>query len=275
MSLFRKLYFAILRLRNSLDFAIRQKVHPHQRPVSQLHTSHRDVLSTYPPDTRDSAKKHINSLNAQYHFEYFSAVHSVEETKENYFYLAMLDAALGQMHSDLPPTLKAADIGPSSWFYVHALASALTWYKSAAPRTFHLTGYEVDAYRLYSDFHTRKDHALGNMLGLANVEFVDRGFSRQPDTFDVITLFFPFVFEKDHLQWGLPGNMFNPALLMKAAWDSLHSNGLMVIVNQGVEEHRAEQILLQSLGIPVSAAFRMDSVLYSYPLDRYILTVQK
>ena len=133
----------------------------------------------------------------------------------------------------------------------------------------------MDAYRLYADFHTRRDHALGQMQGLDGVEYLDRGFTLQPDTFDVITMFFPFVFEKDHLQWGLPGSLFDPAVLMKSAWESLKRGGLLIIVNQGHEEHKAETQLLKRLNIPVASSFKMDPLLYSYPLTRYIITVKK
>ncbi len=275
MNLFSKLYYAYLRLRNSLDFAIRQRIHLTTRPFSGTYSAHQDIPASYPSEKREKVKQEIDRLNSKYHFDYFAAGHTPEETRENYFYLAMLDEALERTDCGFTETLTAADIGPSSWFYVHALSAALTWNRSNTPRTVHLTGYEVDAYRLFSDFHTRKDHALGNLRGLPNVEFIDHGFNVQPDKFDVITLFFPFVFEKDHLQWGLPGNLFNPMILMKAVWESVSPNGLMIIVNQGLEENQAERKLVKDLNIPVCAAFRMEPLLYSYPLDRYIITAQK
>ena len=216
-----------------------------------------------------------NALRDKYHFAPFETNHAAEEIRENYFYLHMLDKALDSAQISLPASLTAADIGPSSWFYVQALFSALTWHGSPEPRTVHLTGYEVDAYRLYADFHTRKDHALGQMQGLAGVEYVDRGFTAQPEAFDVITMFFPFVFEKDHLQWGLPGSLFDPAELMKSAWESLNNGGLLIIVNQGHKENKAETQLLKRLNIPVASSFKMDPLLYSYPLTRYIITVKK
>lgn len=275
MNLFTRFYFAYLKQKNSLDYAIRQKIHFDPRPVSGLKVNRQNILLSYPHESRELVKNQIDRLNTHYHFADYSLNHSTAESKENYFYLSMLDKALQEIQTKLPETLKAADIGPSSWFYVHALTAALTWYGSSQPRSIHLAGYEVDAYRLYSDFRTRKDHALGNMLGLSNVEYIDHGFSVQPAAFDVITLFFPFVFEKDHLQWGLPGGLFDPAILMKAAWDSLRPNGLIVIVNQGINEHQAELKLLDDLGIPVSSVFRMDSLLFSYPLDRYVIMAQK
>jgi hypothetical protein len=275
MNPFTEFYFTCMKLRNFLDYAIRQNVHFHSKQVSRSTTNQDDILLSFPLEAREYARNQIDLLNSQYHFENFSSAHSADETKENYFYLTMLNEAFNQTGCEFPEILTAADIGPSSWFYVHALTATLTWHKSSTPRTVHLTGYEVDAYRIFSDFHTRKDHAMGNMQGLQNVKYIDHGFSVQPETFDVITLFFPFVFVKDHLQWGLPGNLFDPASLMKAAWNSLRPDGLILIVNQGIDEHRAELKLLRSLNIPVSAAFQIESLLYTYSLNRYIITAQK
>ncbi|MEI8132982.1 MAG: hypothetical protein WCG34_11160, partial [Leptolinea sp.] len=232
----------------------------------------RDILSLYPKKDRHKIEQIISRLNNQYHFQYYINTHSIDEIRENYYYLSMLDEALQQSGAILSESIKAADIGPSSWFYVHALSAALCWFGSPMQRNLTLTGFEVDAYRLYSDFHTRKDHALGNMQGLQNVEYLDRSFEQQTNTYDVITMFFPFVFEKDHLEWGLPHRLFEPIALLKAAWNSLRSGGLLVIVNQGQEEHTAQLSLLEELDIPITAAFRVEPLLYTYPLDRFIIT---
>jgi hypothetical protein len=116
---------------------------------------------------------------------------------------------------------------------------------------------------------------MGNMRGLPNVEYLDHGFTLQPGMFDVITLFFPFVFEKDHLKWGLPARLFNPESLMNSVWRSLKTGGAMLVVNQGVKEHNEQLKILERCGISVTAAFRMEPLLYSYPLDRYIITAKK
>jgi hypothetical protein len=186
----------------------------------------------------------------------------------------MLDDALQRSNVAFPETIKAADIGPSSWFYVHALSAALGWFGLPNQRSFQLTGFEIDAYRLYSDFHTRKDHALGNIQGLTDVEYLDQCFEEVTGTYDVITMFFPFVFEKDHLEWGLPQRFFEPGALLKAAWNSLRPGGLLLVVNQGADEHVAELSLMKELHIPVCTAFRVEPLLYTYALDRYIITAK-
>ena len=275
MNLFTSLYYRLLNLRNHVDFSLRQGARLTARPVDHRNTSRPDILSAYPAEIREKAGGVIARLRSVYHFDAVEAGFEARDLQENYFYLAMLDEVFSRSQAAFPETLTAADIGPSSWFYVQALAAALTWYGVSVPRALRLTGYEVDAYRLYSDFHTRKDHALGNMRGLAGVTYVDQPFRAQPDTYDVLTTFFPFVFEKDLLEWGLPGSLFQPDVLLAAAFASLKPGGMLVIVNQGEQEHEAQEELLRQHGITPLAAFRMDPLLFEYPLDRWIITVKK
>jgi SAM-dependent methyltransferase len=275
MNPFTAVYFAFLDLRNRMDFALRQRVHTPLKPAPQPSAARPDILSAYPSSTRAQAGDEIARLRTVYHFDSVEAGFTERGLRENYFYLAMLDEAFRQSEIDLPVEVTAADIGPSSWFYVQALAAALTHYGTAQPRAIRLTGFEVDAYRLYADFHTRRDHALANMRGLAGVKYVDHGFEPEPSTYDVITSFFPFVFEKDHMEWGLPGRLFNPPELLKASLVSLKPGGLLVIVNQGLREHGEELRFIREVGYSPAAAFKMEPLLFTYPLDRYIITVKK
>jgi SAM-dependent methyltransferase len=275
MNLFTAAYFSLLDLRNRLDYYLRQHVHAPSRPVSVSRGSRPEILSAYPVDVRTRAGDEIARLCAAYHFESVETGFTERDLRENYFYLAMLDEAFRRSDAALPAEVTVADIGPSSWFYVQALFFAFTYFGTTRARAVNLTGFEVDAYRLYADFHTRRDHALANMRGLAGVEYVDHGFEPDPSAYDVITSFFPFVFEKDHLEWGLPRSLFNPRSLLNATLASLKPGGLLVIVNQGLKEHEEELRFLQEAGVSPKAAYKMESLLFSYPLDRYIITVKK
>jgi hypothetical protein len=268
-------YFTLLDMRNRLDFAIRQRVHFSSRAVTMEAGSRPDFLSAYPKELRQAVTAEVARLRLTYPVGGIEVIPSERDIRENYFYLAMLDEAFRRSGVELPAEVTAADIGPSSWFYVQALYTALSSYGTEQPRTINLTGFEVDAYRLYADFHTRRDHALANIRGLDGVEYVDHGFSAQPDTYDVLTAFFPFVFQKDHLEWGLPGTFFNPQELLSAAIASIRPGGLLVIVNQGLDEHEEQNRFVKEAGIKPTTAFKMDPLLFSYPLDRYIITVKK
>ena len=275
MNPFTAAYVTLLDLRNRLDYAIRQRVHAPSRPIPANTGSRPEILSAYPVDIRARAGDVIARLRADYHFDNVETGFSERDLHENYFYLAMLDEAFRQSKMTLPAEVTAADIGPSSWFYVKALYASLSRFGTAEPRAIRLTGYEVDAYRLYADLHTRRDHALANTRGLSGVEYIDHGFEPRQNTYDVLTVFFPFVFLKDHLEWGLPRHLFNPQSLLKSTLESLKPGGLLVIVNQGLKEHEEELRFMREAGVSPTSAFKMDPLLFSYPLDRYIITVKK
>ncbi len=275
MNLFTAAYFSLLDLRNRLDYNLRQHVHAPSRPISASTGSRPDILSAYEVDIRAQAGDEIARLRSAYQFDAIETGFTERDLRETYFYLAMLDEAFRRSEAVLPANVTAADIGPSSWFYVQALYAALARCGTSQPRSVHLTGFEVDAYRLYADFHTRRDHALTNMRGLAGVVYMDHGFEPNPSAYDVITSFFPFVFEKDHMEWGLPGWLFNPLNLLKASLASLKPGGLLVIVNQGLREHEEELRFVREAGASPAAVFKMEPLLFTYPLDRYIITVKK
>jgi SAM-dependent methyltransferase len=272
MNPFSQIYLAYLGFKNNLDYPLRQRLGWRSSPVIRSYPDNREILDSYSAKDRLPVQQLLSRLDDQFHFQYFRETHSLDESRENYYYLAMLDEAFQRSGIEFPDSIQAADIGPSSWFYVHALAAVLGWYDAIQHRNYQLTGFEVDAYRLYADFHTRKDHALGNMLGLQNVEFRDHGFEQQPNTYDLVSMFFPFVFVSDHLKWGLPQRLFNPAFLIKSAWNSLKPGGMLLIVNQGTDEHTAELSMLDKLSIPVTTSFKVEPLLYTYPLERYIIT---
>lgn len=262
----------LLDARNRLDYPLRQlfrwrragfRIRP--RPAD-------DLWAALPPADRPRAAELAGRLARQYHLQELASQTTPVNYRENLFYLHLLESALEASQISLPDSLRAADIGPSHWFYVQALAALLRWWRTPHPRQIDLQGYEIDAYRVYADLHSRYDHALGHMRGLPGVTYIPHGFTTQPSTFHLIFMLFPFVFSKDHLEWGLPGSLFQPRALLQAAWQSLQPGGLLIIVNQGEAEHAAQRALLESEGIPIRAAFRHDPLLFRYSLDRFVLT---
>ena len=171
----------------------------------------------------------------------------------------------------MPDPLEVIDIGPSHWFYIHALWSFCTSYQATSSRKVHIRGYEVDPYRVYADFHSRYDHAQAHMAGLDGVEFIPRAFSSGQPPADLITMFFPFVFDRDHLEWGLPLSIFKPIDLLQHARNNLKPGGVLLVVNQGEAEHDRQAAMFTELNIPVLASFHMDPLLFHYDYDRFIL----
>lgn len=272
---FHSLHHLLLDARNRLDYPLRQLFRWRRAGFRIQPTVQADPFAALPEQDRPPARALADRLVNTYHLQDFAAQTTPINYRENLFYLHLLESALNASQINLPESIRAADIGASHWFYVQALAALLRWWQTPNPRRIDLQGFEIDAYRVYADLHSRFDHALGHMRGLAGVTYIPRGFSEQPAGFHLIFMLFPFIFPDDHLKWGLPGNLFQPRRLLQAAWQSLLPGGALIMVNQGEQEHRAQRALLEAAGIPIQAAFRHDPLLFRYSLDRYVLTARR
>ncbi|MCB9136018.1 MAG: hypothetical protein H6636_11365 [Anaerolineales bacterium] len=257
-------------LRNVVDFPLRQ-FFKWERPLTIRNEEKDGLFGHLAENERLRAWKIEKTLRQDFHLEKLYQHSGAKNYRENLFYLEMLLRALNTSRPSLPQTLVAADIGPSHWFYVQALYAALKWWHASKGRQINLTGFEVDAYRVYGDFRARRDHALAHVRDLNTVQYLPQKFVKQPETFDVIMMLFPFVFIRDHLQWGLPTSLFDPVQLLKEAWDSLRPSGLLLIVNQGEQEHIAQKEMLACAGISPVSAFQHESILFEYDLPRFVL----
>ncbi len=254
---------------NAIDYPLRQFFR-WQRPGLQFRNEPKGDLFDHLPEPDCLAAR----LLAEYHLQPFHENSTANNYRENLYYLELLEQAFNLTPRKFSQQVIAADIGPSHWFYVQALHAWLTWWNCPEGRQVTLTGYEADAYRVYANFYSRHDHALAHMSNLPNVHYLPRRFERQPAAFDIITMLFPFVFKRDHLTWGLPLNIFSPLRLLSDAWDSLRPGGVLIVVNQGEDEHRAQRQLMAEAGIPISTASQQGHVspLFQYDLPRFFVT---
>jgi hypothetical protein len=272
----RKIFsFSLLRLRNAVDYPLRRFFRWRRGGFALDRQAKNDSFVHFPPEKRRLAEDTARVIGRNYHLDEFSRDSSAVNYQENLYYLQLLEEALNLSGASLPADIAAADIGPSHWFYVQALYALLRWWKFPSGRSVSLAGYEIDAYRVYTDFYSRFDHALAHMRGLPGVTYIPEGFTLQEGRFHLITMLFPFVFEQDHLYWGLPSSAFRPDHLLEHVWQSLHPGGVLIIVNQGEEEHQAQKQRLQNFQIPIIAAYRHDPLLFSYSIDRYVCVCRR
>ena len=271
---FQTLYTTFMRMRNRVDYPLRQifqwrmpGFYIRPRPSQELFAHLAGV-------ERERAEELAARLYKDYHLEHFYADSTPLNYRENLYYLDLLVTCFERASASLPESIHAADIGPSHWFYVQALYAGLKWWHAPQGRAVTLTAFEIDAYRIYADLHSRYDHALAHMRQLPAVHYLPRAFTRQPAAYDLITMFFPFVFEKDHLEWGLPDPIFHPQRLLEDAWASLKPGGWLVMVNQGEAEHLTQLVWMKQAGIQPVEAYRQDPLLFHYDIDRYILAAQ-
>lgn len=268
-------------LRNALDYPLRQLIRWRRGGLAPVNEPKDGLYAHLPPLERAGAEAEAARLRQAYPIEALYSASRADHYRENLYYLALLERALQAAGARLPTELHAADIGPSSWFYVQALYALLQARPNPgepgpASRQVSLAGYESDPYRLYADFHSRMDHALMHLRGLPEtVQYVPQPFQRQPASLDLALLLFPFVFLEDHLRWGLPVHRFAPLFLLVDAWESLRPGGWLVIVNQGEAEHHAQRAMLAEAAIRPAASLRFESPLYRYDLPRYILAARR
>ncbi len=252
-------------LHNAIDYPLRQLFRWGRGGLQWRNESKTELYAQNP-----AAAAEARRLHATYDLTYFTRHSRARNYRENLYYLALIDSAL------TPPAAgwgRVADIGVSDWFYAHALYAYLKRHH-VAPE---LIGYEADAFRVYNDLHSRQDYALAHMRGLPSerVIYEPRAFVAQPESYDLVTLFFPFVFERDHLAWGLPRGLFRPQALLAAAWGSVRAGGTLLIVNQGVDEHAAQLAACAAIEAPVAQAARFESPLFHYALPRHVIRADK
>ena len=262
-------------LRNAIDYPLREWVRWRRNGLRVPNESKHALFAGLPPAECAQAEGTAARLLTTYALQPLHAHSRADNYRENLFYLELLERALDSAARPLPAVVRAADVGCAAWNYVAALHALLRQWQAPAGRAVQLRGFEADAYRVYTNFHSRHDHALANMRALAGVEYVPRAFAAEPHAYNLITLLFPFLFGRDHLRWGLPRPAFMPAALLRSVWASLQPGGLLIIANQGAAEHAEQQRLLAQLPACPLAAFEHASPLFSYALARFVTVTAK
>lgn len=261
---------------NYLDYYLRQLFHWKRRGLIIHNETKEHLFSNITSLSHQVTENNALRLLQNYHLCTLYNQSTIDNYKENLYYLDMLEHALEISNLNLDEVISVADIGTSHWFYVQSLYALLKWYQTPHnPRKVFLTGYEEDAFRVYKDFYSRYDYVMAHIGGLRDVKFVPEKFKCQPDHFDVITILFPFVFIKDHLAWGLPHSYFSPQILLRDAFRSLKQNGVLIIANQGENECISEVNFLEILGIKPINVFRHMSNYYNYDIDRFIIVATR
>ncbi len=167
--------------------------------------------------------------------------------------------------------LAVLDIGSKNWSYVSAQHA---FFKNHA-KNFTLTGIELDAYRLYPNFYSRFEAAKFYIKDLSGTSYIAGNLLDLNQKFDVIAWFLPFLSEHPHKSWGLPMKYFNPQALFLHAYSLLNPQGVMFIINQGEEEYKIQQNLLQKLGISYTQIGEIQSEFRPYKLKRFATLVTK
>lgn len=263
-------FWALLgRLRNSVDFPIRQAVRWRRRGC-RLPGEPKDDL--FPPEALPEVERLVRS----YHLEDWERQSGRTDFAASLFYLQMLERALRESGSRLPDgAVTALDAGCGDWFYVQGLYSLLRHYGTEQPRQVALDGVEVDAYQLYAGFYSRCDWALACAERCEGARYLPRDIRTYQRQVDVAFLLFPFLFARDLRRWGLPARYLRPAELLTHVWDLVKPGGLLLIANLGPAERAEQHRLLQEAGLQIVWWSVHVSPLFSYRQERYVTVVSR
>ncbi len=146
----------------------------------------------------------------------------------NYEYLDILDRAWSASGLPRPEGGELCDVGCASFWY------AATLHAFFRPRR--LLGVDIEGFRLFKDGRTRADYAAGYVSRLPDARFLVADYSSFAHRADIVTAWFPFVTPAAILAWRLPLSLLQPERLFRQIHHNLRPEGLLVMVNHGIEE---------------------------------------
>ncbi len=187
----------------------------------------------------------------------------LSEAENNYVY-DVLEKYFPIEHKE---KLSVLDIGSKNWSYVRGEYKFFNKHCEALA----LTGIELDAHRLYTNFYSRYEVAKFHIKNLQGVNYIADDFLNVKEKFDYIVWFLPFVKKRPHLKWGLPLKHFKPEALLAHAYNSLNAGGKIFVVNQGEEEYQTQQKLLRNL--PFTPLGEIKSEFLEYKFKRFGIMV--
>ncbi len=235
VDLMESLYHQVISRQNAVFFALREFV--------------RSGAGEYKELAEDKELELSDELEARYKVllsKYPRLQHAHDNaTAQRFSEILTYSDYLDRLNTDinLPKTeaLHWIDVGCKNWAYVDAI-DAYCNVKQNIP--YQLSGVEVDGYRRYVDGHNRKEYAETYIKQIPNAAFYAQSIMTFTQHADVITCFFPFVFEDPCLHWGLPLSQFQPQIFLNHLLSLLKPGGVLIIINQDHDEYEEQYRLL-------------------------------
>ena len=246
-------------LRNKFDFFLRNKITFSRRNYSE---KAEDLSGIF---TGKEQENLYEVLKQKYDYSLLE-----DSTRRNFsanvYFLSVFDKYLSKRKGE---KLSVLDIGSKNWAYVK---SEYVFFKSFA-KDFNLTGIELDAYRMYSNFYTRYEIAKFYTKDLENTNYIAGDLLEHKGKYDCIIWILPFITEYPLVKWGLPLRYFKPEEMLLHAYKLLNKGGEMLIINQGEDEYQIQQELNRKLGLSSENYGKIDDVFGVFRNDRYCLKV--
>ncbi|MFB9326781.1 hypothetical protein ACFFSY_12720 [Paenibacillus aurantiacus] len=253
---------------NALRFALRSRLRIRLGRV-RLKPAPKDRLY---PDI--ATKRQERELLTAYDFQRWHELLGLNDYRLNLYHLDLLRWLQPVLAQHLPRVLRIVDVGSRTFYYAPALFHFFRRHYQVES----LLGIELDAYRRYPNGFTAYDYAQAYLRelgesGIIRYEALD--FMQVTASYNVCTLFLPFVTQDPLLHWGLPLGTFQPARLIAHAFDQLEQPGVLIVTNKGPEEQQTLHRLLREAGIPFADQGPFTSAFYAYDIPRYVTLVMK
>jgi len=244
-------------LYNEIDFFFRKNIRL-KRKYTGKNEPKEKLFEYFPCDKRQLVEEKEKFYLEKYQLQEFKNNSTCRNYLENLAIIELLESFLALTSEK--NIIKILDIGSKNWFYASGewhffkyLMNRHSEHPMDAPRNddriIYIDGIELDAFRVYSDLHTRWDYAQFYIKNLQNTRYIAKDFLCHNGKYDYIIWFFPFVTEFPLQEWGLPLSKFKPAEMLKHAYDSLNPGGKILIVNQDEKEYAIQENLLKNLNL--------------------------
>jgi len=249
-------------LYNEIDFFFRKNIRL-KRKYTGKNAPKENLFNDFSGEKKQIAEEKEKFFLEKYHLQEFKNNSTCRNYLENLAVIELLESFLAPTFEKNP--VKILDIGSKNWFYASGEWSFFKYgllrhceelatkqsihFVLNDDRIIYLDGIEIDAFRVYSDFHTRCDYAQFYIKNLQNTRYIAKDFLHHNEKYDYIIWFFPFVTEFPLQEWGLPLSKFKPAEMLKHAYESLNYGGKILIVNQDEKEYAIQENLLKNLNL--------------------------
>lgn len=227
---------------NSVFFALRQKMRLSRQNYRERACGTLSGLS-------ERQKSRVAELKKAYQTD-FEQEFNLSNALENYHFLDLLDLSCQKLNWQIPKDPVLVDVGAKNFYYVAALQSFFKPKK--------MTGIEIDAYKLYQDFHTRHSYAQFYIRALPHAQYLAMDFLNHEGPADIVTFFLPFVLEYPLVKWTLPLSQFRPQKIFDHAFAILNPNSFLFMSNQGEEEFARARVYAQNSQLDLVGHFVLE-----------------
>ncbi len=241
MKFFNNLKLFRENLKNTIDFNLRNALKLKRKVTHLKNEPKQELFDSLPEEIRTTAIEKELIFYKKYNLKHLKNNSTKLEYIENLTVLEILENYFSQ--TDIKHDAHVLDVGSKNWHYIEALHN---FFKNKAPNV-SINGIEIDAYRMYINFHTRYDYAMHRISHMPNVSYIAADVLEHKDKYDDIMVFYPFVTPEPLMSWGLPLSKLKPIELIKHLYDILNPGGRILIVNQFEDEYTLIKTILDDL----------------------------